>query len=189
MKKKTRIEEIRHMIQTFPLYSKIKVLYYYINQLEENFDLIMLSENFTKDFRLIRKCDENQIYFFITKETKKINLIEKEKQIEDKKFSSTGMKSGSGGMGETPPQNSENGYNQFLNIIFYIKNDQNSFMNIINFLNNLIEDGQCELQNNITIICDRFFLESYVIMEPSLKSTSKRLFAIVDNFFLIAKRK
>ena len=188
MKKKTRIEEIRHMIQTFPLYSKIKVLYYYINQLEENFDLIMLSENFTKDFRLIRKCDENQIYFFITKETKKINLIEKEKQIEDKKFSSTGMKSGSGGMGETPPQNSENGYNQFLNIIFYIKNDQNSFMNIINFLNNLIEDGQCELQNNITIICDRFFLESYVIMEPSLKSTSKRLFAIVDNFFLIAKR-
>ena len=61
-------------------------------------------------------------------------------------------------------------------------------MNIINFLENLLEDEQCELQNNITMICDRFYLGSYVIMEPSLKSTVKRLFAIVDNFYTIAKK-
>ena len=61
-------------------------------------------------------------------------------------------------------------------------------MNIINFLENLLEDEQCKLQNNITMICDRFYLESYVIMEPSLKSTVKRLFAIVDNYYTIAKK-
>ena len=184
-KRKTRLEEIRHMIQEFPLNQKLKMLYNYITQLEQNFNLIMLSDNYTKDFRLIRKCDENQIYFFITKEKKKVNLLEKEKQIEDKKFGSTGN------LPNIENKNNKQltqGYNNFLNIIFYIKNDQNSFCNIINFLENLIDDEQCELQNNITIICDRFYLESYVIMEPSLKSIVKRLFAIIDNFYIIAKK-
>ena len=184
-KRKTRIEEIRHMIQSFPLNQKVKMLYNYLNQLEENFDLIMISDNNTKDFRLIRRYDENQIYFFITKETKKANLLEKEKQIEDKKFGSTGNLPN---LKDKKQKVSNEGYNQYLNIIFYIKDDQSSFMNIIEFLDSLLEDEQCELQNNITMICDRFYLESYVIMEQSLKSTTKRLFAIVDNFFLIAKR-
>ena len=184
-KRKTRLEEIRHMIQDFPLNQKVKMLYNNISQLEQNFDLIMLSDNYTKDFRLIRRCDENQIYFFITKEKKKINLLEKEKQIEDKKFGSTGNLPS---VENKNNKQSQQGYNNFLNIIFYIKNDQNSFMNIINFLENLLEDEQCELQNNITMICDRFYLESYVIMEPSLKSTVKRLFAIVDNYYTIAKK-
>ena len=185
IKRKARIEEIRHMIQSFPLNHKIKMLYNYLNQLENNFDLIMISDNYTKDFRLIRRYDENQIYFFITKEMKKINLLEKEKQIEDKKFGSTGNLPN---LSEKKQNSSTPEYNQFLNIIFYIKSDQNSFINIIDFLDSLIDDDQCELQNNITIICDRFYLESYVIMEPSLKPTTKRMFAIVDNYFLIAKR-
>jgi hypothetical protein len=184
-KRKARLEEIRHMIQEFPLNQKIRMLNNYTAHLEQNFDLIMLSDNYTKDFRLIRKCDENQIYFFITKEMKKVNLLEKEKQIEDKKFGSTGNLPN---LGEKKQNSSTPEYNQFLNIIFYIKNDQNSFLNIIDFLDSLIDDDQCELQNNITIICDRFYLESYVIMEPSLKPTTKRMFAIVDNYFLIAKK-
>ena len=184
-KRKVRIEEIRHIIQSFPLNQKIKMLYNYLNQLEENFDLIMISDNYIKDFRLIRKCDENQIYFFITKEMKKINLLEKEKQIEDKKFGSTGNLPN---LSNKKQNESNQEYNQYLNIIFYIKKEQNSFVNIIEFLDSLIYDEQCELQNNITMICDRFYLESYVIMEQSLKSTTKRLFSIVDNFYLIAKR-
>ena len=184
-KRKQRIEEIRHMIQSFLLNQKIKMLYNYLYQLEEYFDLIMLSDNYTKDFHLIRKCDENQIYFFLTKEKKKINLLEKEKQIEDKKFGSTGVLPN---LSNKKEQTSTPEYHQFLNIIFYIKSDQNCFANIIGFLDNLMEDDQCELQNNITMICDRFYLESYVIMEPSLKNTTKRLFAIVDNFFLIGKK-
>ena len=184
-KRKVRIEEIRHIIQSFPLNQKIKMLYNYLSQLEENFDLIMISDNYIKDFRLIRKCDENQIYFFITKEMKKINLLEKEKQIEDKKFGSTGNLPN---LSNKKQNESNQEYNQYLNIIFYIKKEQNSFVNIIEFLDSLIYDEQCELQNNITMICDRFYLESYVIMEQSLKSTTKRLFSIVDNFYLIAKR-
>ena len=184
-KRKARIEEIRHMIQSFPLNQKIRMLNNYLNQLEENFDLIMISDNYTKDFRLIRRCDENQIYFFLTKEMKKVNLLEKEKQIEDKKFGSTGNLPNLSNKKEKSP---DQGFNQYLNIIVYIKSDQNSFANIIEFLDSLIDDEHCELQNNITMICDRFYLESYVIMEQSLKSTTKRLFAIVDNFFLIAKK-
>ena len=184
-KRKVRIEEIRHIIQSFPLNQKIKMLYNYLNQLEENFDLIMISDNYIKDFRLIRKCDENQIYFFITKEMKKINLLEKEKQIEDKKFGSTGNLPNLSNKNNTQLTQ---GNNNFLNIIFYIKNDSNSFIYIINFLESLIDDEQCELQNNITIICDRFYLESYVIMEPSLKSLVKRLFPIIDNYYVIAKK-
>ena len=58
----------------------------------------------------------------------------------------------------------------------------------MNFLDGFIDDDQFEMQNNITIICDRFYLESYVIMEQSLKSTSKKLFSVIDNYFLIAKK-
>ena len=91
LKEKERIEQIRKIIQTFPFGHKLRALYNYLNILESNFDLIMFSDNYNKDFRLIRKCDENKIYFFICKEAKKINLLEKEKQKEDNKFGSTGV--------------------------------------------------------------------------------------------------
>ena len=185
LKRKSRIEEIRHMIQSFHMNQKIKMLYNYLNHLEQNFDLIMISDNYNKDFRLIRRCNENQIYFFINKVLKKQNLLETEKQIEDKKFGSTGVLPQ---VGEKKEKTTNSKYNYYLNIIFYIKNDQNCFTNIINFLDLLLDDEQNELQNNITIICDRFYFESYIIMEPSLKSTMKRLFAIVDNYYLIAKK-
>ena len=190
-KKKARIEQIRKIIQTFPLGQKLRALYNYINILEENFDLIMISDNYNKDFRLIRKCDENKIFFFICKEAKKINLLEKEKQNEDNKFGSTGVGPKVGKKKEKKEKkekSKEDGYNEYLNIIFYIKSDQISFINIMNFLDAFIDDDQFEMQNNITMICDRFYLESYVIMEQSLKSTTKKLFSVIDNYFLIAKK-
>jgi hypothetical protein len=70
-KKKLRIEQIRKIIQTFPLGQKLKALYNYLNQIDEIFDLIMLSDNYNKDFRLIRKCDENKIFFLYVKKLKK----------------------------------------------------------------------------------------------------------------------
>ena len=190
-KKKTRLEQIRKTIQSFPLHQKVKVLFNYIIILEENFDLIMLSDNYNKDFRLIRNNDENKIYFFICKEEKKENMLENEKQKEDNKFGSAGVK---------PPVSKEKeksnneekkitkGYHEYLHIIFYIKCEQYSFVNIINFLDSILDDELNELQNEVTIICDRFYLESYVIMEQSLKPISKKLFNIVDNYLLIAKR-
>ena len=72
----------------------------------------------------------------------------------------------------------------FIEPKYKTENENGSFVNIIEFLDSLIYDEQCELQNNITMVCDRFYLESYVIMEPSLKPTTKRMFAIVDNYFL-----
>ena len=188
LRKKTRIEQIRKMIQCFPFYNKIRALVYYLNQLEENFDLIMLSDNYNKDFRLIRKCDENKIYFFICKENKKVNILEKEKQKEDNKFASTGVETQPGRKKDKKGQKSLDEYNEYLNIVFYIKSDQISFINIMNLLDTLIDDPNFEIQNNVTMICDRFYLESYIIMEQSLKSTTKKLFAVVDNFFLIAKK-
>ena len=192
LKKKTRIEQLRKTIQSFAYSHKIKELLNYLSLLEENFELVMLSDNYNKDFRLIRKCDENQIFFFICKENKKMNLLEKEKQNENNKFSSTGV----GDMYHATKKNEKHngqksqteGFNEYLHIIVYIKSDQISFINIINILDSLIEDDQVELQNEITMICDRFYLESYVIMEQSLKSTTKKLFNIVDNYYLIAKK-
>ena len=188
IRKKARIEQIRKVIQTFSFSQKIRALYNYLNSLDENFDLIMLSDNYHKDFRLIRKSEENKIFFFICKETKKINLIEKEKEKENNKFASTGVLPQVGKKKEKHGQNNEGGYTEYLKIIFYIKSDQISFINILNFLDSLLDDEQLEINNNITIICDRFYLESYVIMEQSLKSTVKKLFAVVDEYFLIAKR-
>ena len=188
LKKKPRMEQIKKIIQSFPLSHKVRALNNYLSQLEENFELIMLSDNYNKDFRLVRKCDENKIFFFICKETKKINLLEKEKQKEENKFGSTGVGPQVGEKKDKLGRKLSDAYNEYLNIIFYIKSDQISFINIINFLDDLIEDEQCEIQNNITIICDRFYLESYVIMEQSLKSTTKKLFSVIDNYFLIAKK-
>ena len=188
LKKKTRIEQIRKIIQTFPLSHKIRALYNYLANLEESFDLIMISDNYNKNFRLIRRCDENQIFFFICKENKKENLLEKEKQNEDNKFASTGVGPELSKKKEKHGSKKQRGYTEYLQIIFYIKSDQISYINILNFLDCLIDDEQCEIQNNITIICDRFYLESYVIMEQSLKSTTKKLFSVVDSYFLISKK-
>ena len=187
-KKKQRIEQIKNMIQSFSYYNKIKALNYFFNELEEYFDVIMLSDDYKKDFRLIRKCTENKIFFFICKDEKNINILEKENQKEGGKFSSTGTNVENIKKNTKQNQKSLKNYIEYLHIFVYIKSDQTSFSNIIDFLNNLIDCEILEIKNNITLICDRFYLESYVIMEQSLKSTTKKLFEIIDNYYLIAKK-
>ena len=109
------MEQIKKIIQSFPLSHKVRALNNYLSQLEENFELIMLSDNYNKDFRLVRKCDENKIFFFICKETKKINLLEKEKQKEENKFGSTGVGPQVGEKKDKLGRKLSDAYNEYLN--------------------------------------------------------------------------
>ena len=65
--KNNNIVELRQILWN-PLYTqKVKLFLYFLDQLELNFDLIVLSDNI-KEFQLLRKYDDNKLFIFLNKE-------------------------------------------------------------------------------------------------------------------------
>ena len=169
--KKMRIGQIKQMINNSIHYQKIKIFQNFVENLEDNFDIIIISNNI-KEFRLLRTFDDNKLFIYINKEIPN-NLDEK------KKFEI----------------NSNSFYDvyEYLNIIMYFKNDQEIYRNGMKFLNLIKEAKQSQKISNTllpfktTLICDRFFIESRVIIEPSMKSSIQSVYDSIDNLLLIAK--
>ena len=170
--KKMRIGQIKQIINNPIHYQKIKIFQNFIEHLEENFDIIIISNNI-KEFKLLRTFDDNKLFIYISKEIPN-NLDEKKKNFEI---------------------NSNSFYDiyEYLNIIMYFKNDQEIYRNGMKFLNLIKEAKKSQKVANsflpfkTTLICDRFFLESKVIIEPSMKSSIQSVYDIIDNLLLIAK--
>ena len=66
--KNTNMNQIRQIF-SHPLYSqKIKLFLYFLEQIEKNFDIIVISDNF-KEFQLLRIFDDNKLFIFLNKES------------------------------------------------------------------------------------------------------------------------
>jgi hypothetical protein len=69
----------------------------------------------------------------------------------------------------------------------YFKNDEDIFEKGLTFIDNLQDDKNSILEYKTTLICDRFFLESSILMEPRMKKSVKTMYAVIDDLFMIAK--
>ena len=177
--RKMRNVLIKQLINN-PLYqNKLKIFQNFIEQLEENFDIIIVSNNM-KEFRLLRTFDDNKLLIYLNKENSN-NLDENKKKFEMDIKNSTNL------------NNSFFNIYEYLNIIMYFKNDQEIYRNGLDFLTLIQKEKQSpkEAMNLLpfktTLICDRFFLESKVIVDSSMKSYVQSVYDNIDNLLLIAK--
>ena len=168
--KNNNIVELRQILWN-PLYTqKVKLFLYFLDQLELNFDLIVLSDNI-KEFQLLRIYDDNKLFIFLNKELHNNIEMENEKGIMNKSLLET---------------------YEYLNIYLYLRNDREIYKNAINFLVLLKSLRQNSKENVIlpyktTLICDRFFLESKIIVDKSMENYIFSLYDTVDELLLIAK--
>ena len=148
-KKKLNYFKFKNFIKKISIFFQFKFLSNYQNELTENFDLIVASDN-ENDFNLLRTFEDNKIFFFLSKNNLKEDF-------------------------------------PLIKIIIYFSNNRLIYENGMNLINSLVTDKINELDLQITLICDRFFLESNFLMEPHLKKQTKILYNYVDNIYLIAK--
>ena len=148
-KKKLNYFKFKNFTKKLSNFYQFKFLSNYQNELIENFDLIVASDN-ENDFNLLRTFEDNKIFFFLSKNNLKEDL-------------------------------------PLIKVIIYFSNSRLIYENGMNLINSLVTDKINELDLQITVICDRFFLESNFLMEPHLKKQTKILYNYVDNIYLIAK--
>ena len=168
--KNNNINQLR-LIFSHPFYSqKIKLFLYFLEQIEQNFDLIVLSDNI-KEFQLLRIYDDNKLFIFLNKELHNNIEMENEKGIMNNSLLET---------------------YEYFNIYLYFRNDREIYKNAINFLELLKSVRQNSKENVIlpyktTLICDRFFLESKIIVDKSMEKYIFSLYDTIDELLLIAK--
>ena len=76
---------------------------------------------------------------------------------------------------------------EYVNVIMYFKNDENIFSKGLSFIEELASDKDSILEYKFSLICDRFFLESNILMEPKMKKNVKIMYSLIDDLFMIAK--
>ena len=179
LNKKIRISQIKQLLHNPIYHSKIKFFLNFIEELEAYFDIIVISNNI-KEFQLLRTFDDNKLLIYLNKENSN-NFDENKKKFEMEIKNSTNL------------NNSFFNIYEYLNIIMYFKNDQEIYRNGLDFLNSIKEEKQSPKEaNNLlpfktTLICDRFFLESKVIVDSSMKAYVQSVYDNIDELLLIAK--
>ena len=177
--KKLRIAQIKQLIHS-PLYhNKIKIFQNFIEQLEDNFDIIVISNNI-KEFHLLRTFDDNKLFIYKNKESSNIEDSKKNFPMMDIQKS-------------TNLNNTFFNVYEYLNIIMYFKNDLEIYKNGLDFLNLIKQEKQSPkdittlLPFRTTLICDRYFLESKVIVNAAMKAYVQSVYDNIDDLLLIAK--
>ena len=178
VKLRNRINIIRQMIVNASYYNKIMVLNNYLEELSQYWNLVVISDK-ESDFKLLRTFEDNKIFFYLSKNVSNINSYSSENsmQINTTSVSSSNM---------SKEETNNDGY-EYLNVIMYFKNDEDIFVNGIQFIDNLEDDKNSILEYKTTLICDRFYLESNVLIEPRMKRTVKIMYNVIDDLLMIAK--
>ena len=170
-------EQIKQMIQYQTFDKKFLVLNSYLDELIDNWDLIVISDR-KNEFTVLRTFDDNKLFFYLSKDLNKNYVPNPIQNNIGISITETNI--------ENNNKNNED-YYEYINVIMYFKNDEKIFANGINFIDSLIDNKNSILEYKTTLICDRFFLESDFIMEPSLKKIVKIFYNVIDDMFLIAK--
>ena len=180
VKQRNRMNSLKQKINSLYYSNRISILNNYLEDLSQDWDLIVISDR-DSDFKLLRTFEDNKIFFYISKDKSNIaySTVKTEGNIQMTSVSS------SSGNGNNEEKKNE-GY-EYLNIIMYFKNDESIFEKGIQFMENIQEDKNSILEYKTTLICDRFFLESNIIMEPRMKKSVKTMYTVIDDLFMIAK--
>ena len=180
IKPKTRVNIIKQMINNTYYSNKITVLNNYLDELSKYWNLIVISDK-ESDFKLLRTFEDNKIFFYLSKDKANIayNTMNTENNIQ---INTTSVSSSN----VNNEEKKNEGY-EYLNIIMYFKNDEEIFEKGLQFMDNLQDDRNSVLEYKTTLICDRFFLETNVLMEPRMKKSVKTMYTVIDDLFMIAK--
>lgn len=187
IKKKEQILDLKQIIQSCSFFNKIKVLLEYVNDLAEEWDLIVFSDS-EKDIKLLRTLDDNKLFLFITKDndlndnTNKLllNVINNDNGKKEKEKDSI--------------KNSKNNNNgklnvyEYLNIIMYIKNSTEDYIKIVSTLQFLSMNKNSVLDYKTNLICDRYFFEQKILLDQKMQQLQQSISNIVDDFFFISKK-
>ena len=176
MKQRNRMNLIKQMISNSYYSSKISVLNNYLEELSQNWNLIIISDK-ENDFKLLRTFEDNKIFFYISRDKSNIYSSLSDNQINTTSVSSS----------NTSNDDKKNEGYEYLNIIMYFKNDDQIFDKGLQFMDNLQDDKNSILEYKTTLICDRFYLESNILTEPRMKKTVKTMYNVIDDLFMIAK--
>ena len=171
---KNRILAIKQMIFHPSYGNKFYVLLNYLEQLSTTWNLIVISDK-ESDFKLLRTFEDNKLFFFISIDKTNIN----QNSLENKTSSISNNDNN-----EKPKNNIGI---EYVNVIMYFKNEENIFNKGLSFIEDLASDKDSVLEYKFTLICDRFFLESNILMEPKMKKSVKIIYSLIDNIFMIAK--
>ena len=76
---------------------------------------------------------------------------------------------------------------EYVNVIMYFKNDENIFSKGLSFIEELASDKDSILEYKFSLICDRFFLESKVIVDASMRSYVQSVYDCIDDLLLTLK--
>ena len=168
--KKNNLFQLKQIFNHPIYFSKMKLFTYLLDKIESNFDIIVLSDNI-KEFQLLRIYDDNKMFIFLSKETP--NNIE--------------IKNPKNGITNSLIETYE-----YLNIYLYLKNDQEIYKNVISFLLLLKSLRQTSKENvmlpyKTTLVCDRYFLESKIIVDKIMENYIFSLYDTIDELLLIAK--
>ena len=175
-KLKNRIIAIKQMIFQQQYGNKFYVLLNYLEDLTEIWNLIVISDN-ENDFKLLRTFDDNKLFFFLSFDKTNVSQSSQE--------NTTQINSNMDNINENKKKN--NIGVEYVNVILYFKNDENIFNKGLSFIEDLASDKDSVLEYKFTLICDRFFLETNILMEPSMKKYVKIMYSLIDNIFMIAK--
>ena len=188
LKKKPQIANLKAIIQSFPFFNKIKVIMDYINIFVDLWDLIVISDS-DKDIKLLRTFDDNKIFFFITKENdlndnqnkSSVNVININDNKNNKKDKSINKGNNSSSIGKSREY-------EYLNIIIYIKNNLEDFSKIVNTIQSLVVNKNSVLDYKTNLICDRFFFEYKILLDPRMQQLQASVSSLIDDFFFITKK-
>ena len=173
---KNRLLEIKQLILYPKFEDKFYVLSNYLENLVSLWNLIIFSDN-DNEFKLLRTFEDNKLFFYLSRDNSNINQNSAEN-------SST--------LNSTNADNSitkskKNLGVEYINIIMYIKNDENIFTKAMSFIEDLASDHDSVLEYKFTLIYDRFFIESNILMEPRMKRSVKIMYTLIDDLYMIAK--
>ena len=173
MKLKNRIFLIKQMIYHQTFGNKFFVLLNYLESLSQIWNLIVISDN-ENEFKLLRTFEDNKLFFYISHDKTNTN-INQNSMDNNINIDNNSTKS------------KKNLDIEYVNVIMYFKNDENIFSKGLSFIEELASDKDSILEYKFSLICDRFFLESNILMEPKMKKNVKIMYSLIDDLFMIAK--
>ena len=185
IKPKSRMNTLKDMINQSVFNNKLKALNSYLKDLAEDWDIIILGEDI-KYHNIIYSQNVNILFLNIVKE-KNNNSVQdfmEGSTLKDIKKSiiNIGISVNPMGVGE------EKASNKYLNILMYIIDDEDFSDKILNFAENL-KNNNSILNNEITLICERYFFEEKIIMNSRIKEGAKQIYNCIDNYFLVCDSK
>ena len=161
VKLKSRINYLKKIINESTLSQILKPFNSYLNELAEDWDIIIIGEDIKYNNILYSK-NSNILFFNLLKESGSI-LASFNPSIKV----------------------NENNINfEYIDILMYIKDDE-EFSEKVLKISEKIKNDHNLIKNRITLVCERFFFEEKIIMNSRVKEDDKKIYNCINNYLLI----